>query len=215
MGPSQAGKSLKILDLVDQSDRVFERPIKQFVYVAPGALREDCDYVQKLYDIVKKAGKKLHVLERLPAVDEVVEAFPEGDRLLIVDDLTSLPNLDGLTELSGYYCHHANLSLVYSLQNPYQRTNKCDLTSTSRNLTGRAIFYQLTDFRLYQTLNSQLFPDRKNFIVDCLNRAKKEGLNYIFVNTHPQVQLPRKSICYTALFQEKSNPVPIFFDLEL
>lgn len=215
LGPTQSGKSTKILELVEQSDRVFERPVHQFVYVAPGALKEDCTYVQKLYDIVNRAGKKLHVLDRLPTVVEVVETFPQGDRLLIVDDLTSLPNLDGLTELSGYYSHHANVSLVYSLQNPYQRTSKCDLTTTSRNLTGRFVFFQLADFRLYGILNSQIFPDRKNFIVKCLERAKEEKCNYIFINTHPQVRLERRKICYTALFRENSNDLPVFYDLGL
>ena len=48
----------------------------------------------------------------------------------------------------------------------------------------------------------------------CLDEAKLEKLNYIYVNTHPQSLLPRRHICYTGLFQEWNNPSPKFFDLE-
>ena len=202
------GKSRLILDLVDQCDRVFERPVFQFVYVAPKAFTADQDYVQELATIVKKNNKKLHVLENLPTVAEVLEIYPEGDRVLIVDDITTLPNLEGLTELAGYGSHHTNLSLVYSLQNPYQRTKKTDLVSVSRNLTGRFIFYQLNDLRLFRILNDQLFPTKPNFIIDSLDKARDNGLKYIFVNTHPQFTLHRDQNCYTALFKEKDNTVP-------
>ena len=52
------GKSRRILDLVEQCDRIFERPVSQFVYVAPKAFTTDQPYVQELAAVVKKSNKK-------------------------------------------------------------------------------------------------------------------------------------------------------------
>ena len=213
LGPTQSGKSHTLLELIKNLDRVFDTRINQIIYASPTALRGDAGYVKQFVTIAKSVKKEVYILEKLPSVEEVREIYPQHPVLLIVDDLTSMKDLTGLSELSSFYCHHANISLIFSLQNPFQKTNKCDLTTLQRNITGRFLFYQSNDWRLNYLLNTILFPERKKFTVDCLIKAKKEKLNYIFINTHPQSELPRKYMCYSALFKEKNNELPLFFEL--
>ena len=214
LGPSLVGKSKTILDLLEKSDKIFDRNITQIIYAAPCALKEDFQYISKLQEICKNTNKSLYVTDILPQISEIKEIFPSNPIILILDDLTSFENLKGLSEISSLHAHHSDLTVLYSLQNCFQKTRKLDLVHLNRNLTGRFIFISYNDYRLYQTLNSILFPDKKGFLIKCLTEAKKLGINYVYINTHPHTCLPRRYICYTSLFSENNNSTPEFFDLE-
>ncbi len=79
--------------------------------------------------------------------------------------------------------------------------------------------YNLNDYSVLATLNSRLFPDHKNFLVQCMETARhKYSCNYIYINTDPFANLERRFITMTRLFREEQPPdqafpSPIFFDL--
>lgn len=215
VGPSQSGKSTKLLALVEQDHRLFDREFKQVIYAAPN-VREDSEFCLELRKICQARGKRLQVADAIPNLPAIREEYSEGDVLLLLDDLICFPTLGGLSELSSLHAHHARITCVYCVQNPYARPGtRNELTTVNRNLTGRFLFYQLNDWRLYQILNTSLFPDCKNFLTRCLTDAKAKSLNYVFVNTHSFGDLPRRFICYTGLFEgETEDGRPLFFDLD-
>ena len=213
IGMSQSGKSSRILDFINHKKRVLKTDIKQVIYVAPCALDEDYTYIKEIKKACDKTQTQIRVSDLIPTINEVQEVYASGPILLILDDATSFDDLTGLTNLSGVYSHHKNISVIYSLQNPFQKKKKMDLVSISRNLTARLLCYSPNDWNVYCILNRIIYPDKKNFIVTCLSAAKEDGLNYIFINTSPHTELSRKDICYTAIFQEKNNEEPKFFDL--
>lgn len=123
---------------MEESAKVLRSDIKSVVYCSPCSGLEDSAYVGKLLDVCERTGKELAVKDRPPTVAEVREVFPEGDVLLILDDLTSYSSYpSNLSELSSLHAHHSNITVLYSVQNPFQAGGKVDLTTVNRNLTGR------------------------------------------------------------------------------
>lgn len=237
LGPSQSGKSTRILQLLAQQRALFDRPFEKLVYAAPGlqsaSAESDADgdaavhakeraFVDALRAAAAEGGfREVYITATLPSVADIcasdAAATTTTPTLLVLDDLLCFDTLTSLTELSSLYAHHRDISCIYCLQNPFQKTNKADLTTLSRNVTGFFLFFQTADWRLYGTLNARLFPDRPGFLTDCLLAAHKLGLNYIFVNTASFLSLPRRHICYTALFSQDARAAagerPLFFDL--
>ena len=217
VGPSQAGKSVWINKLLSDDERVFDVAFKQIWYASPYARSRDADYVALLYEACQKSGKRLHTGDTLPTAEQMRQVFPHDPVLFIADDLLCFEDCASLTELSSMHAHHQAISCIYVVQNPFQRTKKLDLTTVSRNLTGRVLFYQTNDYNIYSLLNSRIFPEKKHFISGCMEGARQLGYSYVFLNTHPRCKLPRRYLAYTAILKqerESNGGSPLFFDLE-
>lgn len=216
----QCGKSTKVLKLVSEANRIFDKEINQIIYASPSAQSLDHGYLKELRDICKESNKRLALFERIPLIREVRDIYPTGQIILILDDLTCFEDLSSLTALGSLYAHHACITCVYCIQNPFQRSARCDLTTLNRNLTGRFVFYQRNDYYVYRALNMSIFPDRKNFLMRCLNTAKEElGLNYVYIDSHCYSDVPRRFQCFTGLFlNELPDKIPyqgpLFFDMK-
>lgn len=217
IAPSGGGKSTLLLKLVED-DSVWDKPFGLVIYCAP-LLSDRDDYLEKL---AKACGedKLLTTLDRVPTLDDIQnQSHTEKEALLILDDLLGFKDSkDAIQDLMTMHSHHYNLSVVFTVQNPFLKTKHLDLTTMSRNLTGRILLFQLNDYYLYKLLNSRLFPEHKLFVIKCLNEAKdKYGCPYIFINLHSFSDIPRRYICYTGLFQEERahyGDSPVFFDLQ-
>ena len=211
LGPSDSGKSYLLLELIKNSHKIFEKDIKNIAYVAPQANTTDTEFVRTLSSICKETGKRVAIFDAPPKVKELREIYPSGSICLILDDLTCFEHYpQNLAELSSVHSHHNNISVFYILQNCFQETSKLDLRTINRNLNVRILLYQRNDYRLFSTLNSILFPDRKKFLIECLEKAKSSGHPYIVVNVHPRCPLERRYICFTDIFNTRG---PCFFDL--
>ena len=215
VGPSQCGKSTLILQLVGD-DTVWDRVFTKVMYVAP-VLSDRQEYLDRLREQCGGA-KELAVSDKIPDVGEVKEFGAGHPVLLVVDDLLGFRDTSGITDLATLHSHHQGITCLFCVQNPFLRSAKLDLTTLSRNTTAKILFFQVNDWSVYRTLNSRLFPERKNFILDCLTTAKKKyRLPYIIINTDPFAQLDRRYICYTAIFKKERvqfGDSPLFFDLQ-
>lgn len=135
---TQVGKSTLILDILRKTDKVFQKDFEFVIYCNPCAHESDQGYVGQLFEVCKEANKQLSVTDTIPTVKQARETFPEGELLLILDDLTSHSSYNNnLAGLSSYDSHHKRVTVIYSIQNPFQKFGKVDLISISRNLTAR------------------------------------------------------------------------------
>ena len=152
----------------------------------------------------------------MPSIDEVLGASGGEPCLLILDDLFMFEDLSGVTEFSSMHCHHNKVTAIYCVQNCYEQHKGIRMTTLNRNLTGRMIFFQQNDMRMLQIINSSLYPERKNYLYNCILAAKREGRNYVYVNTHCFSTVPRRYNIYTHLFpfEQGTDKSPKFFDLE-
>ncbi len=189
--------------------------IKRICYCAPSLTNRDA-YGDNLKDMCEQGDKGLWLLDHIPNEDELKDIGGGQPCLLVLDDLVGFADATGLTSLVTVGSHHLNISLVCTVQNPYLKSSKLDLTTLSRNLTGLILFFQLADYLMYSRLNSRLFPEKKGFLLNCLETARSSyNLNYIFVNLSTFANIPRRHICYTGLFkEERVNDSPLVFDLQ-
>ncbi len=163
--------------------------------------------------------------------------------LLIIDDLLAIPPDKGLDLLQDYllmHSHHQQLSVLFTVQNPFVRpTRQLDLVTLSRQVLFsiskknnfflrrnrfffsliiqvniRIVIYSLNDYSVLGTLNRKLFPEVKNFLVRCMEKARERGWNYLFIHTDPFSNLPRKFITMSGIFSdERKYNSPTFFEL--
>ena len=196
------------------SAEIFDSDFTSVLYVSPLALSHDNIFVNELEQTTIKSGKTFVCLNEIPKQD-ILEDYTQGERLLLIlDDFMCFKELDGnyLVRLSSLLSHHLKFSVAWCMQNPFQQ-GKIDLVSISRNATFRFVLYQRNDWYLYSLLNRQIFPDRKKFILNCLEEAEKHNLNYICINSHPRSDLPRKYMCYTGIFNGEVQKGPLVFQL--
>ncbi len=213
LGPSQAGKSAILLKLV-KDDSVWDRKLAKVIYCCP-TLSDRAPYITKLQESCDSNDKQLLCLEKLPTTEEI-QAFGEGlPVLLLADDLLAMDDPSRMKDLTLMDSHHLNVSVLFCVQTPFYKSSDLDLALISRNLTGRLILFQAADVLQYKLVSSRLFPERKSFLLECLSRAKaQQGLNYVYCNVHCFSSLPRKYMCYTALFtDERVDGSPLFFVL--
>ena len=158
-------------------------------------------------------------MDEVPPLDTIVKIAEEEPLLIILDDLLGFKNIkDNLDRLVTMYSHHYKLTCIFTVQNPFIKNRHVDLTTLSRNLTARFVLYQVNDWYLYRLLNSRMFPDRKNFLLDCLALAKNEyQCPYVYLNLHCFSGVERRYIAATGIFAEeraKHQDSPVFFDLD-
>ena len=138
--------------------------------------------------------------------------------LLVIEDLLAYDDYSGITALFTMHSHHLGVSLMVCCQNCFYKSAKLDLCTLNRNLTGWLVLQQRSDALMLRLLNNRLFPDRKNFIAECLDECEaRYGTNYVFVNVSPHSGLPRRFMLYSCLLDEeraKHHGSPIFFSSE-
>ena len=213
IGPSGSGKSETMLKLVED-DSVWKTPCNYVIYAAP-VLSDRTEFLGKLAAIIKATSKKLLINEGLLKTRQIIEFSGGRPVLYLVDDLPMMQDCSGINDLNAMEARHLNINCVFALQTPFMKKKSVDLPSFSRNMTNRFLFYQRADYRLFQTLNARIFPERKHWILDCLNYAKEvRGLKYIHIDMHPESSLDRRFMTMTGFFKnERHHDSPIFLDI--
>ncbi len=215
IGPSGSGKSHIVRKLIADTS-VWDRKFAKVVYTAP-SLDDREEYLDSLRSVCQANEQELLLLDRVPTAEELRQFGSGAPILYIADDLLGFANTAPLQNLITINSHHLHISCVFCVQNPFLRSGKLDLTTLSRNLTARFLLYATSDWLLLKNLSNRLFPERRNFLIDCLNLVRsKYGLNYVVVNTASFSDVERRYICYSAVFTSERAQFggsPLFLDL--
>ncbi len=211
VGPSESGKTTLLLKLLEDNS-VFDRPFRTVLYCSPASL--DVESLKGLRGAC--VGKTLEICTEIPhAFNEIAEIY-QAPTLIVFDDLLGHDpkKKDAILQLCTRASHHSKLSCFFAVQNPFAKSKSVDMTTLSRNITGMFIMQLRNDFYVYSLLNKRIFPERKNFLLMCINHAEEVGCRYIYLNLDPHSPLPREISCCTALFNsERKHGSPIFFNL--
>ena len=223
IGPSGCGKSETMLKLaaddsvwtLEEEDGRSGPVFRDLIYCAP-SLDDREDFLRRLSLVAERGGKRLRCHQDLLDA-ESIKAWSGGRPVLyLVDDMPSLSDCSGLNSLVSMDSRHLGISCVFAMQTPFIKRRGLDMPFFTRNMTGRFIFYQRADYRLYTTLNARLFPDKKNWLLGCLNYAREKlGSNYIYIDNHPRPKLPRRFMTMTNIFsgERGADGSPVFFDM--
>lgn len=124
---------------------------------------------QPLYDTIKKEIPQVEFIHGLDS--SVLDRFsPKSNNLIVLDDLMQeLGNSELVANIFTKGSHHLNLSVIYIVQNIFHKGSKH--RECSLNSHYIILFNNPRDRTQVRTLSSQMYPNQKHFLSDCLRNA--------------------------------------------
>lgn len=169
-GPQQTGKSTFTLRLVEEADIVFHPPPKAQLYCYG-------EYDDRIHDY-RKAGAI--VMAGLP--DEATIDTLEKPAVLYLDDLMLHAKDLYLQDLFTKKIHHKNLSVVFLVQNAFDKNIR-----VARLNSQYLVFMRAPNMALQlRNIGSQLFPGMLHYFLDAARKALSKAYTYLLVDNHPR-----------------------------
>ena len=178
IGPSGAGKTEFLKQLIIFSDDVFLQPVTNIVYCYAT--------YQQLYDQMKQSCPKINFVEGFPSyVEDDYLSNPYQHDLLIIDDLVDQVS-DSETLRDAYIrnSHHKNYSVITVTQNPFYKSKY--LRTCSLQCTGYILFRCLRDQSMIVNLSKQIFPRNSSVLLDAYEQITSKPYKYMYLDFGPQ-----------------------------
>ena len=173
-GPTGSGKSQFVAKVL------FERLFNPF----PEKITWIYGEWQPLYDQLQIQIPEIEFITGLPP--NIYSSFnPKNRNLLILDDQMS--EAGGSKELSDLFTkgsHHRNLSVVFLVQNLFDKGRS--MRTVSLNTQYLVIFKNPRDKTQINFLARQMFPNNTKFLVDAFEDATLDPYGYILLDLHQQ-----------------------------
>ena len=164
-GPSQAGKSVWVSNLLANRDRMISPP-PEIVYVC---YKE----YQPLYDTFKNVN--FH--EGMINIDELDRSVR---KLIIYDDMMEQVNSE-MSELFTKFVHHRNLSVVFLTQNLFHKSQH--IRTMNLNSNYLVLFRNPRDVNQVQYLARQMYPrGESKAMIEAFKDATSILYGYLFID---------------------------------
>ena len=211
-GPSESGKSRFLSKLLQNREHVFTESFDRIIYSYPKTDKSNStrEFIEKLQDI----STMIEIFQGIPDIKSML-----GDEkvLVIIDDQSELVMNDSdILSVCFVHSHHANLSLVFTVQNLFLKSTHGK--SISRNLTGLIVFKNLADVISIQYTSLNVLGKRL-FLEKCFEwlnehpEYQQDGLLYLYINTHPQLKY-NDMRTFTNIFPtEDGSKKPLVFSI--
>ena len=164
-GPSGAGKTHLIEEMIQRLDEIFDRPPTQIIFCYAR--------YQPTYDKIKKGS---------PIPIEFVEGLdglrPKPRTLLILDDLQDQSKL--IEEYFTRHIHHSDLVCVYVTQNLFLKTPHHRTCSLNSHIL--VVFKNPRDKLQISCLAKQIYPQNNKFLMDAYDQATTRPHGYLVIN---------------------------------
>lgn len=165
LGPTQAGKSTFIQNLIKEKEKLFDQHIEEVVYCLP---------------------RGQQVSENLQGIVKVFEGIPESDlfsdrkpRLVILDDLMRESN-GNVVDLFTKGSHHNNISVAFLTQNIFnQGKGQRDISLNAHYII---CFKNPRDKNQIVSLSRQVYPEDTKFLQEAYNDATSKAFGYLLLD---------------------------------
>ncbi|GFW54277.1 uncharacterized protein TNCV_1560551 [Trichonephila clavipes] len=108
-----------------------------------------------------------------------------SDALIVIDDLMGeLGNDPQLTKLFVKFSHHKNLSLIFVVQNIFQKGK--EIREISLNAHYLVLFKNRRDQSQITHLGHQLYPRKEKFFQECYADATSKPYGYLLIDLKPE-----------------------------
>lgn len=207
-GPSLAGKSQFILQLIKHRDNMFDCNFTRIIFCTPSG-HANSDYFEE----VKKFFPRFEHYYGIPDLESLNLENNTLPVLLIVDDLVyEFLNSSKMVNLITKEVHHKSLGLIFTSQNYFEKS-KFGRT-IMKNCHYRVLFYNRIDQRELSIISSQIANCPKflssNFEF-LFNKFPNDPSHYLMIDGSFRNSLP-DLWCKSRLFPDQSNNIaPIFF----
>ena len=166
-GPTMSGKTSWVSRLLTNSHLIdTEIPDKVICY----------GEWQPAYDKLK------HVCRFVQGMLEPDELDPSIPHLVIIDDLMDTQD-KRIETFFTRIAHHRNCSVIYIVQNLFNQGK--GHRTCSLNCQYMVLFKAPRDLSQIRCLEQQMFPGKKNFLIDSYNDATDKPYHYLFIDLKP------------------------------
>lgn len=171
-GPTQSGKTELIKNILANRESLFENCPENVVW-SFGHTNE------KQMEEIKKQVPDISFTNGLPERENLSNA------ILILDDLMNEICKSG--EFSNLFtrgCHHDNITTIAVLHNLFNKERY------TRNISLNTHYYILfknpRDKQQVRYMERQIFPEKKNHLINAFNNATSKPYGYLVIDLHPQ-----------------------------
>ena len=173
-GPTGCGKTRFVSSMILKN--MFERMPHRIVWVY--------SEWQPLYDEVKLLRSEVEFVHGLS--DELYDSLDANIRNLVIldDQMSHAGDSKMLSRLFTEGSHHRNLSIIYIVQNLFDK-GKSHRT-ISLNAQYIIVFKNPRDKSQIQTLGRQMFPQQLHFFTDAFEDATKVPYGYLVIDLRPE-----------------------------
>ena len=171
-GPTKAGKTVWVRNLICQANQMIEPPPEQIYYCY--------SEWQPIYNELAAFG--INLVRGIPDMNELKSSYTIP-KLVIFDDLMQEMKTDkNLVNLFTKGSHHWNLSVIHIVQNLFY-----DGLRTSRvNAQYLVLMKNPSDQLQALTLAKQLYPGKTHFFMDAYKDACSQSYDYLLVDLNQE-----------------------------
>jgi hypothetical protein len=192
-GPSQAGKSEFICELIRYREVLFSSKFYRIIYCVPQTL------MYKQNAIFQKLQNEFSQVEMhfgLPKISALYLDCNHLPCLLILDDLMiPILNSSEMAELFSVHVHHYNISIIFTLQNFF--------------------FFNRIDVVELRHISVQIIPSTPNFLLSCFKFLEKKYpehySHYILIDGHGKSKMKQLAIRSNIFPDENNKMKPLIF----
>jgi len=174
-GPTQAGKSYFLKQLLDQN--LIQPPPSRVIYVYSDS---HPDLADSSVEFIKGMKNFIPILESID---------PSERNLIVLDDqMSEAGKSEEASNLFTKGSHHKNITVVYLVQNLFDK-GKAHRT-ISLNSHYIVLFKNPRDQGQVRSLAQQVYPNQVKFFINAFQDATQRDHGYLLLDLHPQTPDP-------------------------
>ena len=170
-----------------------------------GEWQDDYEALRVLYSHIEFVhGWREHLYDTIRA--------DETNLLVLDDQMCETSDSKDLARLFTKGSHHRNLTVIYLVQNVYDKGKSS--RTVSLNAHYQVVFRNRRDASQFRVLASQMAPNRSGWLLDAFEDATREPFGYLLIDNHPRTVdehrirsriMPGEQISF---YSERCNEIP-------
>jgi hypothetical protein len=164
-GPTQAGKTTFVHELLNLRHLIFKEPITSIYWV--------CNEYPK-YDVRRD-------VEYIVGLPTDGFDFVRRNSIVVIDDLMmEAKDSSAITNLFTKVTHHLNCFVIYITQNYF--TSTCEDVTRRRNVQYVVLFKNPADVSQIRTIGQKMFPTEPRFLTSTYTNAVSRPHGYLLLD---------------------------------
>jgi len=192
-GPTGSGKTKLVSRVI--IERLIEPPPERIIWIYAEW--------QPLYEIVQMSHPSIEFIQGVPP-NLYGSISPASRNLVILDDqMSEAGDSKELSQLFTKGSHHRNLSVIYIVQNLFDKGRS--MRTVSLNSHYLIIFKSPRDKTQIGHLGRQMFPANSKFLIDAFEDATTEPYGYLVLDMRPET--PEEFRVRSRIFRNENGVV--------